>query len=171
MSAASNYLEDEVLDHVLGKGTRDFTSPSTLFLALFSGTASDVLAALEAGTSSTSGTASDVLAALEAGTNSTSGTGNWGHYEINTGSYARTAVTFNAASGGSATTSGDVTFPSATANYNNTATSGATVTCIAVLDASSSGNVLFYGQLDNSKEILNGDTFQVSGGNLTISLA
>ena len=153
MSAASNYLEDEVLDHVLGKGTRDFTSPSTLFLALFSGTASDV------------------LAALEAGTNSTSGTGNWGHYEINTGSYARTAVTFNAASGGSATTSGDVTFPSATANYNNTATSGATVTCIAVLDASSSGNVLFYGQLDNSKEILNGDTFQVSGGNLTISLA
>lgn len=153
MSAASNYLEDEVLDHVLGKGTRDFTSPSTLFLALFSGTASDV------------------LAALEAGTNSTSGTGNWGHYEINTGSYARTAVTFNAASGGSATTSGDVTFPSATANYNNTATSGATVTCIAVVDASSSGNVLFYGQLDNSKEILNGDTFQVSGGNLTISLA
>ena len=33
------------------------------------------------------------------------------------------------------------------------------------------GNVLFYGQLDNAKEILNGDTFQISGGNLTISLA
>jgi len=40
-------------------------------------------------------------------------------------------------------------------------------------DASSEslGNVLFYGQLDNAKEILNGDTFQVSTGNLTISLA
>ena len=153
MSAASNYLENEVLDHVLGKTTRDFTSPSTLVLALFSGTASDVLAALEAGTSSTTGT------------------GNWGHYEINTGSYTRKAVSFNVASGGSATTNGDVTFPAATANYNNTAGSGSTVTCIAVLDNTSGGNVLFYGQLDNSKEILNGDTFQVSDTNLTISLA
>lgn len=153
MSAASNYLENEVLDHVLGKTTRDFTSPSTLVLALFSGTASDVLAALEAGTSSTSGT------------------GNWGHYEINNGSYTRKAVSFNTASGGSATNNGDVTFPAATANYDNTAGSGSTVTCIAVLDNTSGGNVLFYGQLDNSKEILNGDTFQVSDTNLTISLA
>lgn len=155
MSAASNYLENEVLDHVLGKTTRDFTSPSTLVLALFSGTASDVLAALEAGTASTTGT------------------GNWGHYEINTGSYIRKPVSFNVASGGSATTNGDVTFPAATANYDNTAGSGSTVTCIAVIDhaSSGSGNVLFYGQLDNSKEILNGDTFQVSDTNLTISLA
>ena len=151
MSAASNYLEDEVLDHVLGKGTRDYTSPTNIQLALFSGTASDVLAALEAGTNATTA-------------------GNWGYYEINTGAYTRRDVTFNAASGGSATTASDVTFPAATANYDNTAGSGSTVTCIAVVD--SSGNeVLFYGQLDNSKEILNGDTFQVSSGNLTISLA
>jgi hypothetical protein len=26
MSAASNYLENEILDHVLGEGARDFTS-------------------------------------------------------------------------------------------------------------------------------------------------
>lgn len=153
MSAASNYLEDEILDHVLGKTTRDFTSPSTLVLALFSGTASDVLAALEAGTSSTSGT------------------GNWGHYEINTGGYTRKAITFNTASGGSATNTGNVTYPTATANYNNTATSGSTVTCVAVIDASSGGNVLFYGQLNSSKEILQNDTFQISDQNLTISLA
>jgi hypothetical protein len=154
MSAASNYLEDEVLDHVLGEGARDYTPSTTLHIALFSGTASDVLAALEAGTNAATA-------------------GNWGYYEINTGSYARTAVNFAAASGGSATTSGDVTFPPATANYDNTAGSGSTVTCIAVVDngTSGQGNVLFYGQLDNSKEILNGDTFQVSTGNLTISLA
>lgn len=153
MSAASNYLEDEILDHVLGKTTRDFTSPSTLVLALFSGTASDVLAALEAGTSSTSGT------------------GNWGHYEINTGSYTRKVITFNTASGGSATNTGNVTYPTASANYNNTATSGSTVTCVAVLDNTSGGNVLFYGQLNSSKEILQNDTFQISDQNLTISLA
>ena len=34
MTAASNYLEDEVLDHVLGKGTRDFTSPANLYVSL-----------------------------------------------------------------------------------------------------------------------------------------
>ena len=152
MSAASNYLENEVLDHVLGEGARDYTPSTTLHIALFSGTASDVLAALEAGTNAATA-------------------GNWGYYEINTGSYARTAVNFAEAAGGSATTSVDVTFPAATANYDNTAGSGSTVTCIAVVDADTSGNVLFYGQLDNSKEILNGDTFQVSTGNLTISLA
>jgi len=153
MSAASNYLENEVLDHVLGETARNYTPSSALHIALFSGTASDV------------------LAALEAGTNSTSGAGNWGHYEINAGAYARKPANFATASGGASALSGDVTFATATANYQNAATSGSTVTCIAVVDAATSGNVLFYGQLDNAKEILNGDTFQVSSGNLTISLA
>jgi len=156
MSAASNYLENKVLDHVLSEGARTFTSPATLYLALFSGSPTDV------------------LAALEAGTNSTTGSSNWGYYEITSASgYERTGVNFAAASGGSATTSGDVTFPSAGANYNNTANSGSTVTCIAVVDSGTlgAGNVMFYGQLDNPKEILNGDTFQVATGNLTVSLA
>ena len=82
MSAASNYLENEVLDHVLGEGARNFTPP-TLYVALFSGTASDVSAALEAGTMANS-------------------SGNWGNYEINTGAYARQSINFATASGGSA---------------------------------------------------------------------
>lgn len=159
MSAASNYLEDEVLDHVLGKGTRDFTSPTNLFLALFTGTASDVLAALEAGTNANS-------------------SGNWGQYEVTSygtdssaSAYTRKAITFNAASSGSATNTGNVTFPTATSNYTNSVGSGSTVTCVAVVDGSTGGNVLFYGQLNTSKEILSGDTFQISDQNLTISLA
>ena len=155
MSASSNYLENKLLDHVLRAGNSDSSNPGTVYLALFSGTASDV------------------LAALEAGTKSKSGAGNWGYYEINNGGYSREALTFGTdASGGSVSTT-------ANANYNNSAGSGSTVTCIAVMDADytadssseSLGNVLFYGQLDNAKEILNGDTFQVSTGNLTISLA
>ena len=35
MSAASDYLELEVLDHVLGEGARDFASPAALYVALF----------------------------------------------------------------------------------------------------------------------------------------
>lgn len=154
MSAASNVLENYLLDHVLNYSTAPYTgpSPSELKLALFSGTASTV------------------KTALESGTNSTSGTGNWGHYEINTGAYARTTVSFGSASGGDCATDANCTFPTADANYDNTATSGSTVTCIAVIDEGDN-SVLFYGELDNPKEILNGDTFQVSSGNLTISLA
>jgi hypothetical protein len=156
MSAASNYLENELLDHTLGLGAKDYTPASNLYIALFSGTAATVLAALESGTGST-------------------GAGNWGEYEILAAgsSYARTAVTFADASGGSAANNANVTFPTASGDYDNTAGSGSTVTCIAVVDGNSigSGNVLFYGELDNSKEILNGDTFQISTSNLTISLA
>ena len=153
--AASNYLENKLLDHTLRYSAAPYTGVNTVYCALFSGTAATVKTALESGTSATT-------------------LGNWGYYEITSASgYERTGVNFAAASGGSATTSGDVTFPSAGANYNNTANSGSTVTCIAVVDSGTlgAGNVMFYGQLDNPKEILNGDTFQVATGNLTVSLA
>lgn len=41
MAAATDYLEAEVLDHVLGKGTRDFTSPANLYVALFTTATAD----------------------------------------------------------------------------------------------------------------------------------
>ena len=154
MSAASNVLENYLLDHVLNYSAAPYTGPSAanLKLALFSGTAETVKTALESGTSSTSGS------------------GNWGFYEIDTGAYARTMVSFASASGGDCSTDANCTFPTADANYDNAAGSGSTVTCIAVID-DDNNEVLFFGELDNPKEILNGDTFQVSTGNLTISLA
>ena len=137
MSAASNYLENKVLDHVLR--VTSYSQPSGLWLALFNNTSTATAANLEAGTltdeTSTSGTA-----------------------------YVRKAITFNAASGGSAASAATVTFDAATANWG-------TITHVAIMDASTSGNVLFYGAVTTSKTIETGDTFQVSAGNLTISLA
>lgn len=132
MSAASDYLEDKLLDHVLGGTT--YTQPTTLYLALF--TASTGL--------ETNSPSAEV---------STSSTG-----------YGRQTVTFAAASSGSAATNATVTFTTATANWG-------TVTHVAVMDASTGGNVLFHGAVTASKTIETGDTFQVSSGNLTISLA
>jgi hypothetical protein len=154
MSAASNSLENHILNGTLRGYATAYSAPTAanIKLALFSGTASDLLVALESGTSATT-------------------VGNWGRYEINTGSYARTQITF-----GSDTTTGSIantancTFPTATADYNNTNSDGATITCIAIIDEGRS-QVMYYGLLSNSKEILNGDTFQVATGNLTISLA
>lgn len=142
MSAASNYLENKVLDHVLRYGTAPYTAPSTVYLALFTGTAATTLDNLEAGTLtnevSTSGTA-----------------------------YSRKAITFDAASSGSIdNASPGVTFDAATASWG-------TITCVALMDSATAGagNVLFYGQVTTAKAIDTGDTFSVSAGALTVSLA
>lgn len=82
--------------------------------------------------------------------------------EVTGGSYARTAVSFTAASGGSTSNSADVQFPTATADWSGT------VTHAGVYD--NAGQLLFVGELTNSKTVGNGDTFQISAGSLTISL-
>ena len=152
MTAASNYLENEILDHILGDNARTFTSPSALFVGLFSGSAAT---------------------ALESGDATTGSTANWGYYEINNGDYARQAIDFAAASSGSAASSTTVTFPQATANYDSAGSQGNTITHIAILDGgvAGAGNVLFYGALGTPKTVTNGDTFQINSGSLTISLA
>jgi len=141
MSAASNYLENKVLDHVLGEGARTFTSPSTLYLALFNNTSGNALANLEAGT------LTDEI--------STSGT-----------AYSRQAVDFAAAASGTAATNGTVTWTTATASWGTV-----THVAVMDGGTAGSGNVLFYGALTASKAIDTGDTFQISSANLTVSLA
>ena len=129
----SNYAENELLDHLLGKGTRDFTSPAVLAVAL---------------ASAISGTDGATVTEF-----------------ANSNNYSRTAVTFGAASSGSATNSGDVTFPTATGNQG-------TCTHIAVYDnlTYGAGNLLFYGALTASKTIDTGDTFEIKINNLTVNL-
>lgn len=158
--AASNYLENKLLDHVLRYGS-SYTQPGTVYCALFSGTA---------GSTTTAGT---VLYALESGSSSTSGANNWGTYEIVGNAYARQPITFgNAAAGGSISNTGSaITFDPATGDYNNTALSGSTVTCLAIMDALTGGNVLFFGSLTVSKQVSSGDQFTISPGNLTVQLA
>ena len=79
-------------------------------------------------------------------------------------SYARTAVTFGAPSGGASTNSADVTFPTATASWG-------TVGWIGINDAATSGNLLYHTALDTAKAIDSGDIFKISTGNLSVTLA
>jgi hypothetical protein len=132
MSAASDYLENKLLNHTLRNTA--YTQPSGLYLALF--TASTGL--------ETNSPSAEI---------STSGT-----------AYGRTSIAFDVATTGTTQNTGAVTFSPATSNWG-------TVTHIAVMDASTSGNVLFHGAVTTSKTIETGDTFQVSIGNLSISLA
>lgn len=131
-NAASDFLENKVLDHVLRYSTAPYTAPSTLYVGLF--------------TASTG---------LE--TNSPSA-------EISGNNYSRQTVTFGAAASGSSASNATVTFPAASGTWG-------TITHVAIMDASTSGNVLFWGAVTTSKTIESGDTFQISSGNLTISLS
>ena len=131
MAAASNYLEDKVLDHVLDVAA--YAQPAALYVGLF--------------TASTG---------LEINAPSAEVTGN---------GYARTVVAFGAAVSGSSTNNVAVTFPTASGGP------WGTITFAAVMDAASGGNVLFYGALSVDKTVTDGDTFQISLAQLTITMA
>lgn len=122
-------------------GTTSWTMPASVYVGLFKSTVD----------------AATTLANLEAGTLTD---------EVSGGSYARQTISFNAASspGGTATNNGAVTFPTATATWGD-------ITHLALIDASSSGNVLYAGALDSTKTVETGDSFVIQDANLTITLA
>jgi hypothetical protein len=78
--------------------------------------------------------------------------------------YVRKAIAFSAASSGSASNSGAVEFDTATSSWG-------TITHIGIWDASSAGNLLFYGALDSSKAIASGDAFKVNASGITMTAA
>lgn len=134
----SDYLELELLDHVLGGA--DYTRPATVYVALF--------------------TDSNTATQRDAGTVT----------EVAGNNYARVSVTnnstnFPAASGTTATKSNGtaITFPQASGSWG-------TVTAFGIYDASSSGNLLMWGDLTTSKAIGSGDTPSFAASGITITL-
>lgn len=89
-------------------------------------------------------------------TDSTSGT------EVTGGAYARQSASFTT-TGNATTNAGAIEYPTATAGYG-------TVVAVAVLDASSGGNMLAFASLSTSKTIATGDVFRIPAGDLDITL-
>jgi len=142
MSALSDIYENKILDHILNNTA---LAQGTVYVALFtdSDSTGNTLENLE----------QNIL------TNEVSGNG-----------YSRQSASFGAASGGSASNSGNLTW---------TASGGAfgTITAVALINASGStdsageGDIIAYSSLASSKDIQDGDSFQISTGNLTLTLA
>jgi hypothetical protein len=84
--------------------------------------------------------------------------------EVSGGSYARQSVTFGAPSDGLTASDADVTFPQATGNWG-------TVGWVGILDAATSGNLLYHTALDSAKTIETGDIFKIASSNLTVQLS
>lgn len=126
MSAKTDYLEDAILDHVLGGSS--YSAPATTYLALFTS------------------------APGEAG----------GGTELTAGgfSYARQAISWGSASGGSISNDTQIDF---------TNTPEATITHVAIMDASSGGNMLYYGSLSSSISTSAGGQVSFEIGELTVS--
>jgi hypothetical protein len=124
--SASNYLENALLNATLGNVS--YTTPATVYTALYS----------------------------VAPTDSTSGT------ELSGSSYARQATAFSVTSG-VATNTGNVTFGPASANW---------VTAVAwsIADASTSGNILYYGPLSTAQTVLNGNSLTFGIGNVSVTM-
>jgi hypothetical protein len=90
-----------------------------------------------------------------------------GGTEVTGGSYARVPITndlthWPAASGGSKVNGLTITFPTASADWG-------TVVAVALFDASTSGNELYFGTLTLSKVVSNGDTAQFAASALAVT--
>jgi len=83
--------------------------------------------------------------------------------EVSGGSYARQILSVTTATDGIVTSSADVTFPQATAQWG-------TISHIGLLDAVTSGNLLMHTPLTTSRVIEVGDVLKIATGSLTASL-
>ena len=84
--------------------------------------------------------------------------------EVSGGAYARQSATFGAPSNGVSTTTADITFPQCTSTWG-------TVSHIGILDALTTGNLLYHTPLTTSKAIDTGDIFKIASGSLSVTLA
>lgn len=85
--------------------------------------------------------------------------------EVVGNAYARQAIAFGAPTNGSGSNSGAVTYPTATPS------GWGTIRFTAVMDASTSGNVLVYTQLDADVTINASNTFQFNAGGFVATFA
>ena len=117
----------------------------------------------------TSGTATRPTAwyvALYTSAPNDASTGSTGGTEVSGNGYSRQSVTFAAASspGGTTTSTNAQSFTASGGNFG-------TVTHMAIIDASSGGNMIWHGALTTSRTVSDGDTLTFSAGNIDLTLA
>lgn len=143
MAAASDYLENKMVDHIFRAQT--FAAPTTLYISLYTGAPSD------------SGGGTEVSGGSYARVSVTCSLANWAG--------TQGAGTTVASSGSSGTTSNNnaITFPTSSASWG-------LCTHFGIHDAASAGNLLFEGALTSSVTIGSGETRSFAAGALTVQV-
>ena len=141
MSAASNYLEQTLLKHLMRtagtNGANYDTSALNFWVSLHTGSL---------------------------------GEANDGSNEISGNDYLRQSLTFgNVATDGTGVVANNATisFPAANGDYS----ANVTYIGIYDNDGTPSGNLMWFGALSAPKDVNDGDVFQINSGSLTITLA
>lgn len=84
--------------------------------------------------------------------------------EVSGNGYSRQAITFGAHSNGACANTSEETFTASGGSFG-------TVSHFGIFDASSSGNLLYYGALTASKVVADGDSLKFAAGSVTITEA
>jgi len=145
MSALSNYLENELIDHLFR--ARAFTAPAEHYFALFTAAPSD------------SGGGTEVSGGSYARANVTPGFAEW------EGTGGETTDVDSAGTGGATQNRNAITFPAPTASWGQ-------VTHFGIFDASTGGNLLLHGALTVPRTIDNGapaPTFEAGDFDITLA--
>lgn len=132
MAGKSDFLENKVLDHILGNTA--YTAPATFHIALFT---------------------------TSPGDDGTGGT------EVSGNNYSRVSVTNNTtnwpnASGGAKANGTAITFATPSGTWG-------TVTSFGIYDASTGGNLLYFGNLTSNQTINTGNAVEFPIGDLAIT--
>jgi hypothetical protein len=130
MGSKSDYLENKFLDWLLRGQT--FTAPTTTYIGLFTANPTDAAG----GTEVAGGSYARVAV--------TSSLANWDGTQ-STGSTAASSGT-----GGQTSNNNAITFPAPTANWG-------VITGMAIFDAATAGNMLYWAALTASKTVNSGD--------------
>lgn len=81
--------------------------------------------------------------------------------ELSGSGYSRQPFTLDEPTNGLSYSSADIVYDTATADW-------VTATHVGVMDASTGGNLLFYGPLSSAVTVLSGNNFRIPSGNLAI---
>lgn len=144
MSAMSDYLENKLVDQLFRGQSAPTTT--TLYVGLFTASPSD------------SGGGTEVSGNNYGRVAVTSSLANWA------GTQSSGSTTASSGTGGQTSNNESISFGTPSASWN-------TVTHFGIFDASTGGNLLFWGALSTSKTINSGDTVNFPAGSLTVTFA
>lgn len=143
MSAMSDYLENKIIDWLFRGQT--FTPPTGLYVGLLTAAPSDT------------GGGTEVSGNNYARVNLAPSLANWA------GTQSATSTTASSGTSGTTSNNAQVSFPTPSASWG-------TVTHFGIYDATSAGNLLFYGALNIAKTINSGDTVTFPISSLSVQI-
>jgi hypothetical protein len=144
MAAMSDYAENKLIDHMF-RGV-SFTAPAALYIGLYTAAPTDA-----GGGTEVSGGAYARVALAPSTTNWAATNG------------ATTTTNPSSGTGGTTSNNSAITFPTATASWG-------TVTHVGIFDASTAGNLLWWGALTASQVVGSGGTFSFAISALSVQI-